>query len=727
MRKTEQQLADELDAFLKAKLTGQDLPASDDLPEDEAKLAAELVRLAASTTPDPTFLAELEEKMARSTERATSRQPTSKKSERPERPTFWQEFISSIRRFFTMKRMIYSVGAVAAVFVFAVFAWTALKNGGSEEDTPVVADVTTPDSEDVTGTDDVTDTEEDAGGPTEGTSTDADNAGSTDGGGAIAEPTELALLPRMDAEQRGGTPAIGKGGGGGLESAPAPAAEGPVTSESAMLIAPDFTQVFADASYVLNATLPIEPTTALVQQRIFSQPELADARLIAERFGFTGPLYTEVFDLRPMPLPAVEPLIAPAEEGEESAEGRPPKEENVVFEPPKTYFAFDGDRMLNIHAEGYTYFDRGIQIDYEEAVANATQIAELFLQERGMLDFDYVVERGFADSEVMVYRIVEGMPLSDPEIFVQVASNGQVAMVSNYKAFSQLLTLGSYPLISAEAAWQRILEGVVANNVSFNIMPDFERMPETTVIERPFERPQFWYREYQPGSEVHLYAWPMVYRVAEGEGSPRIEAERFVLSGNDADLQAIADQTGQMFHFWGQIGTGDAIFELAGWESLPEPTPLHMGGDIQRTADQALFLSDNGQTFIIPEAPADLPDGLRVNIFAWASREVGLEYPILDWQNIDEWFDFSSEPIAMPMPEPAVIEEEFVDPFSFAQITINEVKLTFQITFDFENFDQRTRPPEYVQPVWQFSGVTDNGDNIDLRVQAVDPDFLQAP
>jgi hypothetical protein len=716
MRKNEQQLADELDAFLTARLQGQESPASQELPRSLTESAAELIELAQATAPDPSYLAELEDKLARAAARAPSSRPVPQKSEPPERPTFWQEVELIIRRV-TMKRMIITVGAIAAVFVFAIFAWTALRDGNQGVETPLVAGITAPQVEESPAVIQGEPSTEEATPATPGETVET---GTTPAETASAE---LALLPRMDAGQLAGPAAAGIGGGG-VEGASVPApGETGLAAESAIVIAPDFSHIFSDATFILNATLPLEPATANVQQRGYHEISLEEARQIADRFGFTGPLYTEVYDFHPRLLSEVAQPEASTEEGGISV-ARPPVAEEIPYVPPIVYHAFEGQRILSIMEDGIVYVDRSIQVRYGEDVANATQIAETFLQERGLLSFPFVVEQGFG-GDVLIRRVVDGITLEEPEIFVYVSSDGRIASAHDRFSTSSIENLGSYPLRSAESAWQLILDGVVANNVTFNIIPDFERIaqPEFAPVA---ELRRFWERTYQPGSEAHIYSGPMVFRRADGDGPPRVKVGNLVLNASDADLEAVGELQGQMLHLWGIIESDGTTLTLAGWEIMPNLPYTYLEGNIQRTADQVLILSSEGDTFIIPDAPADLPDGLKVNLFAWTSRDAGLAYPVLDWQNIDEWFDFSSEPVVAPMPEPG-IGGAYVDPYQFTRVTINEVKLTYLQIFDVENFDQQSRPPEYLQPAWEFSGVTDNGDKIVLRVQAVAPEFLRAP
>jgi hypothetical protein len=499
----------------------------------------------------------------------------------------------------------------------------------------------------------------------------------------------------------------GGGGGPGLGAA-VPEAE---DAAAALPVEPFvYTSPLSGTSFILNTGLPVEPTSGLVQQRPpLDEVELATAQQLAGQFGFTGPLYIESF-------PEIETIGI-----EESTIDVAP----VPFEPPTTYHVFDGLRQMAITPWGVFYNDNNVPFDYENPLsfAQAKDIAEAFLQERNLLDFEYTVQEGFS-GEVFFVRLIDGRPIDQPEIIVGVNSDGAISFV-NHQVWSGLELLGPYPLISAEAAWQRILDGVDANNIMFMIRPS-DTFEEPVIIEDPLsDRFQFWERSYAPGDEVHLYEWPLVYLPAEGAGAPRVQMRNYVLQADEATLNGLAENTGRQIHLWGQIAADGTTIELAGWEPWPENSqPISQQGVIRYEIDQVLFAGEDGRTFIIPDAPADLPDGLEVFIFAWAARDVGAAYQVIDWDNINKVVDFPEEEF-VGEPEP-LIDETF-EPFRYEEVTVNSVELAYASTYIFPEEDERTgfdQSTLILQPTWKFTGTADNGDIIDLFVQAVDEAYL---
>ncbi len=717
MSKQEQQLADQLDAFLTAKLNGQETTVTADLPPVEARLAAELVEMADAAVPDADFLVNLEAKLVRNSRRAASRKFQSQKINKPERLNFWQEFTLFIRSL-TMKRTLITLGAVVTVFVVALFAMNFL---GKEDGDTQVADLPPTEVADT-----VTESESvvvpDVSEPAENSEAAVTSGDSGESAVSVipSDPSELAMLPMMEAVQdaSGSAASTGRGGGGIAEGAPAPA------KDMAMMIAPDFSKAFSEATYVMNTTLPLEPTAATVSQRVYTDLTMADARRIADQLGFSGPLYTEIINMefRPMPEPAD---TTGSDTGEGVSVDRPVEE--TSWEPPLQFFVFDGDRILNISGNSVNIWSYRADYDYNQEVPQAKEIAQAYLLERGLIDYPYELGDGYSSGEVFVYRLVNGQPLNEPDMYIQVTSSGEIMYLNFHQAFSSVEAIGNYPLISAEAAWQLIQDGVVENNISFQIMPDTMDMVRPMPMEEPFDMPKFWQRERQPGQETHLFSWFQAYKLAEGEGAPRIEMAGYILTGSEADLTAMSEQLGQMAHVQGRLAEDGRQFEVTSWEIIPEPTPLSMVGNVQFSEGVVLFVSSEGETFIIPDAPADLPDGMKVNIFGWTSYDAGMAYPILEWENLDEWFDWENNTEVMPLPELILSDEEYVDPFQFSEIRIDEVSMVYRQTYDYSSFDKQMRPPTFVQPAWEFKGVTDLGDTITLSVQAVSPEYLQSP
>jgi hypothetical protein len=75
--------------------------------------------------------------------------------------------------------------------------------------------------------------------------------------------------------------------------------------------------------------------------------------------------------------------------------------------------------------------------------------------------------------------------------------------------------------------------------------------------------------------------------------------------------------------------------------------------------------------------------------------------------------------------EPAPPVDGEVEFFGIRQATINEITLQYTVV---TLFDEETGAVTlFLQPVWQFNGLTDTGEIIEIYVQAVDESFVAPP
>jgi hypothetical protein len=658
MKKSEQELANELDVFLKAAMQGRPTLPSGDLPPETIDLATRLITLSQQIEPDPAFLAALEQDMANQARRAHTVQPSS-----------FLDTLNNFLRSLTMKRPLMALGGLAALFVIAFVAWQ-LFSGGPEISPEEVAAVT---------------------------------PGATS---EILSTPAIAALPTLPPISMEGGMGGGNGGaGGGIDTASV-SASGDMPVD---LMPLPFTSAFSGTIFSLSTALPAEPTAATVLEYPSATTlDLAQAQQLAARFGFTGPLYLQSY-----PVYETEPL----------PEGSAP-----LPEPPPTYVAFDGPRQFSIYFGGASYYDSSITPDFNNPLPyeQALPIAEAFLRDRGLLDFPYLAQHSYG-SMVLFYRQIDGRTLNYPELTVEVAHDGRV-YTAGYQVMPNLQTLATYPLQSAEAAWQTLQTGAADNQIPYFTFPSEQGIPVDVPVDDGTY--QYWQRTRQPGEEAHFYTMPTVYLPADGNGVPLVSINNYQLQGSDADLQAIAAQVSSNLHIWGQIAADGRTLTLSGWE-VTELAYLQVNGTVERTADHVLVHAPD-QTYILPNAPADLPDGLQVDVYAFAIRDAGLPYPVLEWDGVSKYIPV--EPIVEATVAPAEEGEVIIDPifaetFTYAQVTVNAVELAYYYTpvWQEQQANIYTLPRVLLQPVWKFTGTADNGDTLEFFVPAVAPEYLQAP
>ncbi len=696
MTKRDEQLAQELDAFLTAHLKQRPLPAVDEKVQGEAQLALELFDLAQAQEPDPIFLSDLEAQLAAAASRPT---PIKKQPEQAERP-FWHNFTQIIKETFTMKRTIYALGGLAAVILIGAFIWFNFNGQGNEPD--MVADSGTT----ITETVDTETAVADSSDTSNGTGDTSDTGDTNVETPATPDTSNLPKLPILG--QAGGRGGFGGGGGGGAE---VPAADESTIVEGDMMIDPIIWNPLADAQYTVNVPFPTDPTFATVyQQSAENLFTIEDIQRYAQLFGMNGPIYTEVFP---------EPVYDVAE-----GEAAP---EIPAWTPPTYYYVFDGQRQLSFYETNIYYFDQSVSQNYTVEIMpfeQAAPIAEAFLQERGLLDFPYVAMSPWG-GDVQIHRIINGYVNTSAEFYVSVTTNGDIMGVS-YQPFNKLETVGDYPLRSAEEAWQEVL------NEGFDYMsrywmtypgPDFE-MPEPGVYEpAPWEELyKYWNRTFNEGNSIVIVSYPLVYLPVNGDTAPRIMVDQYRLTGATEDLQALAEYAGQPVRIEGVVrGEMPAIvIEMTGWQPEPNQEWQYKQGTIRFDGTQVLFDGDEGETFAVPNPPADLTDGERVNLSGWSIERGDGAYRVFNWSSMDRIIDWEAFETDVVEPLPVEPGEEY----KITDVTIDEIDLIYQYSPIFE--ETRGITGFMMQPAWRFKGSTNTNEIIEIVVQAVSNDFVES-
>ncbi|MBE2222261.1 MAG: hypothetical protein IAF02_12010 [Anaerolineae bacterium] len=487
-----------------------------------------------------------------------------------------------------------------------------------------------------------------------------------------AEPGERPLLPNLADLP------IEAGLGGGLM-----AGDGLVAAEQPA-------DLWGGATFSLNTTLPTEIAEATVWQQPALPLDESRATEIAARWGFSTPLYQyatpdesildEPVGAAAAPLPAVLP----------------------------EFHVFDGARSLVMTEDAAYFSDESVPFNYEtpRPFAERAAAAEAALQSMGLLNFPYILADGWGH-EVWVNRELEGMVTDFPEMSAGVGENGRLAFAS-YQPFDALTAVGTYPLISAETAWQQIQDGI-DEAILFSITSGTaETLPAPAASGF-----KYWPRTHQNGQEVHLYTFPTVFLPVDTSLPPLIRALSYTVQTDAETKRALAEQVGVNLHFRGILDTSTNSLALAGWEPVPDLNPLIKNGTVQRQGEQVILLDQEGNGFILPDAPADLTDGSAVNVFAWAARDVGLAYPVLDWEGIDmQIAESSGEMLAMPDMLPPAAS-------AYEQISINAAELAYYVYPEMVAGENgRSQQLYWLLPVWQFTGLADNGDVITFTVQA---------
>ncbi len=442
---------------------------------------------------------------------------------------------------------------------------------------------------------------------------------------------------------------------------------------------------FAAATFTLATSLPDEPATAVVQQHGFGVPDETQARLLADQLGFTSPLYVQ----------KIAPEFAP-----------PPGSESATI-----FTAFDGQRILNISDNGLNFEGRGVLIDYMHPLpfSEKAPLIKTQLEAWGLLDFPYEI-RELPAGDLVIYRLIDGLAIEQNEFNFMVNETGEIAYF-DYRPLREITVLGNYPLQSAAMAWQQLQTPEGRSTIRYELS-------QPPVIDKDdfenFVNPRSWSPYAQVGQEVHIYMTPAVYEATDGSGL-RLLFGDLTLTGDGEELTKMATHLSDVLHVWGTIAIEDGVKTLAvsGWEQVNGIRYDSLEGTISYADGQVLLHTVDGETFIMAAPPQDIPDGLEGYVSVAARRDIGADYPVLDWTNITEKIAWPDVPL-----ETAVAERSPI-----TKITVNTTELIYfplYQTVDVPGSDSSM----LFEPVWKFSGETDQGDMVTFWVLAVAADYL---
>ncbi|MDJ0757332.1 MAG: hypothetical protein QNJ45_27615 [Ardenticatenaceae bacterium] len=550
-------------------------------------------------------------------------------------------------------------------------------------------------------------TDEVAEEPAEDENNDAAEESSEEEAEEPVASADLPALPPLPPSQGGGF----GGGGGGLatsESTSIPVEGGDFEGDMGF----EPFNPFENTTFVLNATLPADFSTATVWQQPAVYPSLDEAYALASELGFQAPLYQEA--------------LPPESRGqiEQLGEG--------VFRMP--FYAIRNDEWLTLMSGGAFYENRGMQDSFADEITlpfdQASSLAEQQIAAWGGLNFEYTItDQGFGN--VMVQRLINGQPLDYPELYFQFDNQGQLIFAS-YNVLSDVAPLGDYPLISPETAWEQIQGGVIENNVwvSYIFDPNMPVGEPAVMPVEPDVEYQFWQRTYEPGDDVRYVGYPQIYLAVQDDSLPLMLVDQYQVVGPAEQFFDLVSNRPFQILIDGTITADGRTIEMRSWESAEDLEPLFLEGTLIQEDMGMVLETFDGQTYMLLDVPEDVENGLEVYVFGWQATESELfSFPVLDWINIDKRIEFPEDEI-IALPEPGVVDE--YDP-NIAEVQIEEVSLGYIYVAQWPQFEESDVyvQPEYdmpevlLQPFWQFTGTNDKGERMTFSVPAVDSAYFQ--
>lgn len=551
-----------------------------------------------------------------------------------------------------MKRFVFSLAGLTAVIILAFVAWNRF--GPAPSSIEPAADIA---------------------------AIAADPAGSAANPGIQEAP--VGVEQEMATDQAMYGPAIGRGGGGGGYG------WGGDTP-------------FINSTITLNADLPGESEAAvLAGLPIDAQNKTVDVdqiRQFAAKFGIEGDVYFEWY-------------AGMAIDGQDDGSG------NI----PYTYRIFDGKELVTAYVGGEMYYENTALFMNQNNLrplpfAERRVIAEQFLQERGLLDFEYEVRPSWG-TEVQFYQVLDGKPVYNwIQMSVNVNGDGQIMSVSK-RPLIIMDSIETAPLRPASEAWTHLEQNLTTTPMFFNIVPS---NPEAFGTPFPAGQKTHWEQTYAAGQTVVLNSWIQIFRPVDGSLAPRLQTNQgLVLDGDAALLEEIADATaqGNNLRVQGEIsGEGNNLrLNVTSWEYITGPSDLYLTGTVRNLDGKTILELPGGFPIEIANPPADLPVDSVINISTTSVRyaEDGVS-AIADWTYVD---------LAYVSGPPT--EDMYVDPFAnISNVEITDVALTYYYLYPYEPFPYNSvayaeGENAHMIPVWRFSGVTSNGDYVEFGLPAL--------
>lgn len=454
---------------------------------------------------------------------------------------------------------------------------------------------------------------------------------------------------------------------------------------------------WTNTTFNLIATLPTEPS----QANLFIEPlpanlDVVTMQAIAQQWGFPTTLYQHQLGM------GVEAISAYA---------------GSVAEYPGSYVSFADEKRLTFSPQMLSYYDMraaGPQ-GYDPLTAGnfsdfnqSKGIAEAFLRERGQLNFSYEIRRGYSN-EVTFYRSDGAERFDRPVATVNVNKEGVVVSADLWLIPTMNLH-GTTPLISAETAWNNLK----ANPAQYE--HDFRPTIEIMLQERAtYGSARHWARNlFQVGSPISINGWLTIYTPTEEGQLPRLLLnDNLPLVGSAetiSGLQAV-NQQGMPVHIEGTVSAEREI-TVTSYSMAPNQIgDLYLPGTIDLNGGAHLVVP-GGLQILLPDAPADLSQGVTVNVMGTglSQREDGVV--VFNWHTMDELVQ------NLPMAMPAI----GTSPFSAERFDFSTVRLVHRAHWPSVELqpDANGNIPTFYAPYWQFLGTDERGSEISFYLLAFD-------
>lgn len=366
---------------------------------------------------------------------------------------------------------------------------------------------------------------------------------------------------------------------------------------------------FGSEELTLTAAFPESPAEAIVYEQAVEEVTSAEqAKAFASQLGIEGEVYTTPYEGGGYSYLVTDGV------------------QNVTITKTTTYFIYsytaNTGSITSINVTPLSFEER-------------RQIAETFLKEHGLLNFNYQVSEPLSQINRVVFTsVLDGYPLLITDTynpFIEVRFDDAGNIESLVYRLNKFNPIGSYPLRSAQEAWNLILENPNDKRVQYTITSPDRLMP--------LEVPN-WSHVYPIDQNVDIYSGIIVYDSAETSGKKLVTAGGFILEGEldsliaakenppsltEAQLEKVAEGIISekqaygwvwFYHIWGQSyqdENGARYLTVEGWEISPMPDERLLG-EFTTVNQQIIFIDENGQRWNMPDLPDRIPQNVLMTV-----------------------------------------------------------------------------------------------------------------
>ena len=482
---------------------------------------------------------------------------------------------------------------------------------------------------------------------------------------------------------------------------------------------PTLPGVLGDIELELVTPLPASPQRIMLYRQAADPISIEDAAEFARQFGIQGSVYRVGAS-----------LVA---ENEHSR--------LEIFRAQKGYYHYWDFRTSPPH---------DVLVDAAEAI----RVAQRYLEQRGLLNFDHgsplllpQPEEGAASPYWILFpQVVNGVTIENAGVTVVVTKGGEVTEVRG--RVLHLEPVGPQPILSSEAAYQALQDPGTDQTIWIEVHDEREGVLTQMNI-RQLEVP-FLPSSYQPpGSYVEIEGVLNVTVFQDAAGvisytqaflAPATCAPSLRLIGTRVDELASFD--GYRVKISGLITTGDpnrpTLIVETYRRTHPREQAVVLLGSLEREQDRLLLRSSEGTVYALrrwcqsmPSLPTEYSNGVwsGENVLVrgiLTGEQAAGKYPVVridqihTGSEIEELESLTPDVISRLAPRPSVV------PASISVLSgqgyvekADLILFAFPLPSDFQ--DATTELYRYLVPAYRFAGHTADGRVFTIYVQAIPP------